>query len=205
MFDQLFEFEGTKSMFVSTKPGTREDYKAQFKNHNLPILQHMYMGSRTTPLKCMITGTEGFQEFPCIVQKRPMMRFRIEFNHIRQRAAQGRQAGTSIDKNPNYGPSELFRSRGLDERRYRKDLIEFMCMMPVDADAHKWITQSSAYGDITLVNFATQHWPWHLQNEQNFLEICDHFQLDGLKYDQFVDHLSNIHHAPIHQRLSIRG
>jgi hypothetical protein len=198
---QLFEFKGQLPMFISTKPtSSGENRKAYYKNYNLPILQHMYMGDSKQPLHCVINQTPAFTEFPCVVQKKPLMRFRIEFNHIRQRAAEGRQAGSSIDKNCSYGPSELFRSRALDDPKYRGDLIEFMTMMPVDADAHKWITQSSAYGDITLTDFPHRHWPWHLKTAENFSEICTSYGLEFLNYDQFIDHLSGVHHRPIQER-----
>jgi hypothetical protein len=202
LFDQLFEFQGQLPMFISTKPdSSAENRKAHYKNYNLPILQHIYMGDPKSHLACVVNRTPAFAEFPCIVQKRPLTRFRIEFNHIRQRAAEGRQAGHSIDKNPQYGPSDLFRSRGLDDPKYRLDLIEFMTMMPVDADAHKWITQSSAYGDITLVDFAPEFWPWHLQSPENFRDVCERYKLEFLDYDQFIDHLSSPHHPPVHERV----
>lgn len=203
ILDQLFE--GMEpAQFVSTRPGSAgEDRKAHYKNHNLPILQHIYMGNRAQDLECVINKTPGFRPFPCIVQKKHLLRFRIEFNHIRQRAAEGRQAGASIDKNPQYGPSDLWRSRALDDRKYQKDLVEFMTMMPVDADAHKWITQSSAYGDITLTDFHTEHWPWHLKSRANFEEICGAYNLDFLDYDQFIEHLSSVNYPPVSERLTL--
>jgi len=202
LFEELFDFQGTRLMFTSTKPdSSSENRKAHYKNYNLPILQHIYMGDSRRQLACAVNKTPAFSEFPCIVQKKPLTRFRIEFNHIRQRAAEGRQAGSSIDKNSNYGPSDLFRSRALDDPKYRRDLIEFMTMMPVDADAHKWITQSSAYGDITLVDFAPAYWPWHLQSKANFDDVCTTYGLEFLDYDQFIDHLSNPHHPPVAQRI----
>jgi len=201
LFEELFECTGAKNRFVSTKPGTKEDYKARFKNHNLPILQYVYMGDTGTELACTVNHTPAFAEFPCIVQKKPLTRFRMEFNHIRQLAAEGRQAGSSVDKHETYGPADLFRSRPLDDPKYAVDLVEFMTMMPVDADAHKWITQSSAYGNITLVDFAQANWPWHLQTKTNFDSVCDQYALDFLDYDQFIDHLSDIRYPPVRQRL----
>jgi hypothetical protein len=203
-YNDLFEDAMDTNVFVSTKPqSSSENRKARYKNHNLPILRHMYMGDPDRELECMINGTSGFQEFPCIVQKRPLLRFRIEFNHIRQRAAEGRQAGASMDKNPLYAPSELWRSRELDCPQRQCDLVEFMTMMPVDADAHKWITQSSAYGDITLVDFPQQYWPWHLQSQSTFSQFTACYGLESLDYQDFIDHLSSNTQPPIRERLRI--
>lgn len=188
-------------MFTSTKPGTREDLKAHFKNHNLPILQHMYMGSPTVPLSCTVNSTPAFCNWPCVVQNKPMVRFLIEFNHIRQLATDKRQAGTSVDKSTGHDPSHLMRSRALDNPKHQADLVEFMTMMPVDANAHKWITQSSAYGNIVLTNFDYKNWPWHLKSSHNFKSFTSHYGLGSLDYHQFIDHLSNINHPPIRQRL----
>jgi hypothetical protein len=190
-------------MFISTKPGSREDRKAYFKNHNLPILQEIYKGSREAPLTCCIFGTPPFMNFPCIVQKKNMDRFRIQFNHVRQKASSTRQSGISVDKHSIYEPSGLFRNRCLDDPKYKIDLIEFMTMMPVDVEAHSYISQSSAYGDITLKDFPKEYWPWHLQSPENFKYICDKYQLNFLDYNWFIDHLGNIDHPSIRDRVKI--
>jgi hypothetical protein len=187
-------------MFASTKPGAAgEDRKARIKNHNLPILQHLYMGSRDQPLTCSVTGTPAFVSWPCVVRKQPMQRFRLDFNHIRQQQTGLRYAGTSLDKG-RYGPSDIFRTLALDREVYKRDLIEFMTIMPVSTEYHSYISQSSAYGDVTLKNFKRKIWPWALRTKSNFGKFTEAYGLDFLDYEQFIDHLSDITHPPIRSR-----
>lgn len=187
-------------MFTSTKDSYQENRKAELKNYNLPILQYMYMGSPMTPLQCSITQTAAFVAWPCIVQNKTLNYFRLDFNHIRQRATETRCAGTSVDKD-RYGPSDIFRARRLDNPKYVKDLVEFMCMMPISTEYHAYVSQSSAYGDITLSNFEHKYWPWHLKSEANFAEFTQKYSLDFIPYNKFIEHLSTITHSPIRQRL----
>jgi hypothetical protein len=190
-------------MFVSTKDTYSENRKAIIKNHNLPILQHMYMGNKSVELKCVINGSSAFHYQDCYVRKTPVTFFRIDFNHIRQRQSEGRQAGQSVDKGQ-AGPSEIFRGRWLDRPDYRRDLIEFMTIMPVCTEEHARISQSSAYGDITLLNFDKKYWPWHLQSEDNFNNFVKTWKLNAVEnftYERFIDHLSNIEHPNIRKRI----
>ena len=187
-------------MFTSTKDTYNENRKAELKNYNLPILQYMYMGNPLTPLQCSITQTPAFVTWPCIVQNRPLNYFRLEFNHIRQRATETRCAGVSVDKD-RYGPSDIFRAKHLDKTRNVKDLVEFMCMMPISTEYHSYVSQSSAYGDVTLNNYEHRYWPWHLKSEANFAEFTQKYNVNFIDYSKFVDHLSTITHSPIRQRL----
>lgn len=190
-------------MFVSTKDTYGENRKARIKNHNLPILQHMYMGDKNIELKCMINGSSAFHYQNCWVRNTPITFFRIDFNHIRQRQSEGRQAGQSVDKG-HAGPSELFRARWLDRLDYQRDLIEFMTIMPVCTEEHSRISQSSAYGNITLLNFDKKYWPWHLQSDDNFNNFVKTWKLNSIKnftYERFIEHLSDINHPNIRKRI----
>jgi hypothetical protein len=186
--------------FESTKPGAAgEDRKARVKNHNLPILQHMYMGDPKEPLRCLITGTPAFVSWPCLVRGQHMQRFRIDFNHIRQRAQAGKQSGISVDKG-RYDPSHLFRSYELDNKWHKPQLIEFMTMMPVCTEYHSYISQSSSYGDIVLSNYDRQQWPWHLRTKKNFNSFVKQYDLAHLDYKTIIDHLNDIDQPKISSR-----
>ena len=192
-------------MFISTKPGAyQEDRKAQIKNHNLPILQHMYMGDNTAPLKCLITQTPGFIKVNDFVTGNSKLRFRLDFNHIRQRASIKSHAGHSVDKGPRV-PSGIFRETkfndGFNEKRY---LFEFMTIIPVCTEYHSYISQDSAKGDITLQNFKKEYWPWVLQTKKNYNIFCNTYDIGGIEYEQFVDHLSHIEYPSIGSRLDYK-
>ena len=171
--------------------------KARIKNHNLSILQMMYNGDPLKPLRCVITKRKGFVDFPCLYTNVDKQRFDVDFNHIRQRQQGLCVAGDSIDKR-NYDPSSIFRSVYLDKNP--QALIEFMTIMPVCQEYHRYITQDSALGHITLTNFQRNHWPWVLKNATNFNKFCKRYNLK-LDYQWFIDHLSNIDHPGIGERL----
>jgi len=185
--------------FVSTKPGAyQEDRKAEIKNYNLPILQYMYMGNCDTPLECLITKTPGFIAVNDFVTGRQKTRFRLDFNHIRQRASENRHAGHSVDKGSRV-PSGIFRETRFDnDLRY---LFEFMTIMPISTEYHSYISQDSAKGNITLTNFKKEYWPWVLQSKKNYNDFCGDYNLNGVKYEEFIDHLSHIHYPSINDRL----
>ena len=191
-------------MFESTKPGAyQEDRKAEIKNHNLPIIQYMYMGSRDTPLGCVVSKTPAFaitKDYGNPGQTK--RRFRIDFNHIRQRCTYNRAAGISLDKGVRL-PSGIFRETRFDSDfvKHARLLIEFMAIMPVCTEVHTNITQDSQKNHITLNSFEQHEWPWVLQSAKNFNQFCNDFDLGDFNYDQFIDHLSDIDHAPLHKRL----
>jgi hypothetical protein len=190
-------------IFESSKPGAYgEDRKAKIKNYNLPILRYMWMGSRDKELTCAITGLPGFRtDVPDIVTGLPKTRFTLEFNHIRQEAYVASHAGISKDKCGT--PSAVFRGTYLDAD-YVSDkinLIEFMCIIPVNKEYHKYISQDSAKGNITLQNFPKDKWTWVLQNKKNFNQFIQDMNLNGLEYDDMIDHLSDIDHPNIRKRL----
>jgi len=190
--------EGLKFHFTPTNLElSRECGKARYKNMNLPVLQELYHGDPLHPLTCTITGEIGFSDWPDLLTNQSKQRFEIDFNHIRQRANYGRQGGISVDK-WDTDPSAIFREKSLEDSR--PDLIEFMCVMPVCKRAHRWITQDSAKGDITLQHFKQQYWPWHLQSKRNFNSIVKKYDL-GLDYEWFIDHLSTIDHPAINDRV----
>ena len=199
--NKLFELpKDFLMMFESTKPGAHgEDRKARIKNHNLPILQHMYMGDPAEPLRCAMTGTPAFVAWPCVVRGSHMQRFRIDFNHIRQRALANKQSGISVDKG-RYDPSHLFRTYELDSHWYKSTLIEFMTIMPVSTEYHSYISQSSSYGDIVLNNFDRKTWPWHLRSKKNFNSFAKQYGLEHLDYALFIDHLNDIDQPSVGSR-----
>ena len=191
-------------MFESTKPGAyAEDRKAKIKNHNLPILQYMYMGSRHTPLACLVSKTPAFVTTPHFGNPgQTKLRFRIDFNHIRQWCSASRQSGTSLDKGTRI-PSGIFRDARFDSDlvHHTEYLIEFMTIMPVCTEMHSYISQDSAKNNITLNSFDPSMWPWVLQSAQNFRQFCGDLNIKGLDYHAFIDHLSDIDHPPLQDRL----
>jgi hypothetical protein len=180
---------------------SQECAKARYKNMNLPVLQELYHGDALHPLSCTITGEIGFSTWPDLISKSQKQRFEIDFNHIRQRASPGRQGGDSVDK-WHLDPSAIWRTVSLAHTP--EDLVEFMCSMPVSKRAHRWITQDSAMGDITLRHFEKQYWPWHLQSKRNFDRIVNKYNL-GLDYAWFIDHLSNVDYPKINLRVKYKG
>jgi hypothetical protein len=190
-----------KKMFESTKPGASgEDRKAEIKNWNLPILQFMYHGNPNTDLHCVISKAPAFQEYKCIVRKKVINCFNIDFNHIRQFQTGHKSAGISLDKGP-MPPSGMFRAEWLDSEVKRTSLIEFMTMMPVSSTIHSYITQSSAYDHITLENYEHKHWPWVLKSQKNFDKFTKKFKIDFLEYDKFINHLIDINSSNIRKRI----
>lgn len=170
--------------------------KARVKNYNLPLLQYLYHGDELQPLSCLLSGLPGWIDFPCLVNSKPKQRFNIDFNHIRQRKNPNRVAGNSVDKGAK-APSSIFREIYLSKSPY--DLAEFLCIMPISQEYHSYITQDSAIGDITLLNFPASSWPWFLKTQSNF----DNIKQYGLSinYTSFIDHLSDISHDSIRMRM----
>lgn len=190
-------------MFISTKPSSYgENRKAEIKNYNLPFLQHMYMGNPDMPLQCLITKTSAFVKVPDIITGQDKIRFRLDFNHIRQEASDNRHAGKSLDKSGT--PSAIFRENRFDQTVYNKRyLFEFMTILPVCEEYHSYISQDSAKGNITLLNYKKEYWPWILSEEKNYNEFCKIYNIEGIPYELIIDHLSNINHPSIFKRLSI--
>lgn len=173
--------------------------KAQLKNYNLPILQYMYNGDETSPLKCLISGRPGWVDFPCLISEENKQRFDIDFNHIRQEQSGNQVAGKSKDKSK-YSPSDIFRTKRLDEHPIL--FYEFLTIMPISQEYHSYITQDSALGHITLAHFDKKYWPWALQSEENYLALLSKYNMESnIKYDWLIDHLSNINHPPLYQRI----
>ena len=191
-------------LFKSTKPNSHsENRKASIKNHNLPILQYLYMGSRDAPLACLITKTPAFietKDFGNIDSTK--VRFRLDFNHIRQKPTDKCHSGVSLDKCTR-APSAIFRETRFDDDYVQNSeyLIEFMTIMPICSEMHSYISQDSAKNAITLKSFDHNEWPWVLQSEENFNQFCKDLNLPGLNYKQFIEHLSDIDQPPLQQRL----
>jgi hypothetical protein len=162
----------------------------------------MYNGNPVKPLQCVITGEPAFIEFKDIVTKKNKLRFRLDFNHIRQKSNDLRTAGASLDKSDK-PPSGYFRDIRLDrgDMPARLALLEFMTIMPISAEVHHYISQDSQKGDITLENFDKKFWPWVLKSEKNYNKFCGDYNLDGIGYENFIEHLSNIDNHPLHKRV----
>ena len=111
------------------------------------------------------------------------------------------QAGTSKDKGM-YDPSHIFRSKRLNENPIL--LLEFMTIMPVSQEIHKYITQDSALNHITLANFDSKYWPWILQSKSNFDQFTNSFGLTEIDYNWFIDHLSDINQPTISSRVTVK-
>lgn len=200
--------------FTPTKDSSGELSKARVKNANLPYLQFMYYGDPEQPMRCLITGESGFYHGKDYGTGLPKVRFRLDFNHIRQRCNDLRTAGESVDKCDT--PSAMFRGKYLcPEHRNRDykfawrqrtrelDAFEFMTIMPILSEEHAYITQDSAKSDIVLTNFDKSTWAWCLQNADNFeatkrfLGIVHY----NVEYDFIIDHLSNIEYEDLYTRL----
>ena len=164
--------------------------KAEIKNYNLPILQYWFNGNPETELKCLVSNTFGFLDFPNIVTGDARQRFTIDFNHIRQKSSVSCRSGISVDK-LKYDPSHLFRTYYLDQERYKISLIEIMTTIPINTLYHKFISNDSAKSDITLLNFKQEWWPWGLKNKENFDLFCKKYHLN-LDYNKFISLLSDI-------------
>jgi hypothetical protein len=204
------------NFFTPTVHKCKEINKARVKNANLPFLQYMYHGDPEKSLHCLITKNPGFVDIPDFGTGEQKQRFTLDFNHIRQRCTDARQAGNSVDKG-HHDPSHIFRSRYLDpnyrgpnykynyrQRERELDVFEFMCIMPITSEIHSYITQDSAKSNITLKNFPKETWALCLQNEDYFETIKKGFNIqhfDYITYDWFIDHLSNIEYDSIRTRL----
>jgi hypothetical protein len=185
-----------KYFFTPTKDSYGESSKANFKNHNLPILQHWYNGKPYQPIKCLITKQIGFYNFPDIVTQQDKQRFTCEFNHIRQVQDGGCRSGVSIDKR-NYDPSAIVRAVQLDNPSKKIDLLELMTTMTLNKQIHSFVSQDSAKSHITLDNFKQEWWPWGLKKKKNFCKFVEQYNLTDINYDKFIEMLRNINHPSV--------
>ena len=199
----MIQISENVQLFKSTDTSKRgENRKAIIKNYNIQILQFMYGGSTSTALCCAISGQPAFELVPDYVTKVPKLRLGTDFNHIRQQANSSRRSGNSLDKKVNYEPSEVFRSGKLDESLRVNSLIEFMTIMPISKGHHSYISQDSAKGDLTLLNFHKSTHTWILKSKRNF----DKFMRDlgvncDMSYVDLIDHLSDINYPSIYDRV----
>ena len=187
-----------KYQFVPTSDKYNEIRKTKIKNHNLPILQFLYNGDELEPLKCLISNEPGWENVPDRITGQDKLRFNIDFNHIRQEQLGNKQAGISKDKGAS-SPSELFRTVRLDEDKNKAYLVEFMTIIPISQKHHSYVSQDSAMGHISLYNYTIDEWPWFLENDTNFKEVCKRYNLQ-YSYSWFVDHLNEINYPSIHSR-----
>jgi len=203
--------------FTPTLETSGEISKARIKNANLPFLQMMYNGDPLEPLRCLITGRLGWLDVPEFGTGVNKKRFILDFNHVRQRVTQSRQAGTSVDKGSFGDPSGWWRTRYLDpehrgpnyrywhrQRDRELDVFEFITIMPITSEMHSFVTQDSAKNNLTLQDFNKQSWAWCLQNEDNFNTIKEYFNIEHfahVTYEWLIDHMSNIEYSSIRQRL----
>jgi hypothetical protein len=204
LFNTLFDHRLKERMFTSTLPTSyKENRKAQIKNHNLPILQYIYHGDHEEPLHCLLTGEPGFVTVPNWATGEARLRFRIDFNHIRQKSNDLRHGGKSLDK-MGLDPSAVFRERRLDSPGCRRDLLEFLTIMPITTEQHSYITQDSAKHDITLACFPKTTWPWALRSQDNWQRVCRRYGIEGISWREWIDHLSTTEALPLAERLKYR-
>ncbi len=200
--------------FTPTSKSSGEWRKARIKNWNLPILQFMYNGDEKEPLKCMISGASGWKVTDDFANPgKTKTRFTIDFNHVRQKCTSTRQSGTSLDKS-GVSPSDIFRGSYFSPSKttpgYWQDqarisnVVEFLTIMPVSTEYHSYITQDSAKNDITLSNFKQTEWIWALRSKDNFNEVQKALRFK-LSYDWLIDHMSDISHDPICERIEQIG
>ena len=190
-------------LFKSTDINKRgENRKAIIKNYNIQILQFMYGGDTSTSLCCAISGQPAFELVPDYITKLPKLRLGTDFNHIRQKSTSTRHSGNSLDKKEGYEPSEVFRAGKLDEKPRINELIEFMTIMPVSKGHHSYISQDSAKGDLTLLNFHKSTHTWILKSRRNFNKFMREVGVEcDMTYDDLIDHLSDINYPSIYDRV----
>lgn len=195
--------------FIPTASTSGEYRKARIKNANLPILQYIYNGNEQAPLECKISKTHGWVNVSDYGTKINKSRFRIDFNHVRQKCTSKRQSGKSLDKG-NKSPSDIFRGSYFDpgmvgpgtnkDFERKLNLIEFLTIMPVCTEYHSYISQDSAKSDLTLNSFPKDTWIWALQNSNNFEIVKEKYRFN-LDYEWFIDHMTNIHYDNIRTRI----
>ena len=194
--------------FTPTCNKSGEVRKAHYKNLNLAVLQHWYMGNPHTELRCLLTGSPGWVDVPNIVTGDTSLRFRLDFNHIRQQnrfllgLTKTKSPGMSVDKTRD--PSAIFRSTDLAKADRRMQLLEFMCCMPVSMEYHKYVTQDSSLHHVCLADFPAASWPWGLQSQGNFEEFQSHYWGSVLiNYADFVTMLHDPLAAPFYTQFPI--
>ena len=171
----------------------------------------MYMGSADKDIRCIITGSKGFVSLKCPIRGTTLINL-VEFDHIRKKLNPTKTTcpGTSIDKSRRstgtlIAPSDLFRTYKLNEWQNKVRMYEFMAMMPLSVAAHKLLSYGSSYADMTLKDFdkcyGKDSRPWVIRNAANFNKFRDKYDLGNITYTWFINHLSNIDHAPIFERI----
>lgn len=136
------------------------------------------------------------------------MRFRVDFNHIRQQnrfllgLTRVKSPGVSVDKT--HDPSSLFRSRDLSRVENRMSMLEFMCCNVVSVEEHKFITQDSSKNHISLDHFPEDTHPWGLQCRDNFEQFQNCYWGSTLiDWEEFTDLLRDPLAPPFWHRFQI--
>lgn len=188
------------------KPG--EIKKAYFKNLNLPVLQHIYMGDPSRPLTCLLTGETGWVSVPDLITGEPKTRFRLDFNHIRQRnrfllgLTRVKSPGTSVDKVRD--PSSIIRACDLSKATNRIRLMEMICCIPLTLERHKYVTQDSSLNHVSLAYFPAHSWPWVLQSRDNFEQVQQQYWGSTLvDYDQLITMLMDPLAEPFYTQFTL--
>lgn len=196
------------ALFQPTCDRAGEIRKAYYKNLNLPILQHIYMGDPNTALTCLLTGEPGWASVRDLATGEIKRRFRLDFNHIRQRngfllgLTRVKSPGASVDKVRD--PSMTVRARDLSLFRNRLDLMEMICCIPLTLEQHKYVTQDSSLNHISLANFPASSWPWVLQSRDNFEQVQTKYWGSVLvDYDQLITMLMDPMEQPFYTRFPI--
>ncbi len=171
--------------FTPATNAPAEIKRAHIKNHNLSILNYIYFGDEDFELICSLSKTEAFVEVWSPTRQSLVLRFRLDFDHIRQ------QDKSSIDSLLKSGPSEIFRGFKLDDPSYKHKLLEMLCCWPISTEYHSYKSDDAKHGNIVLTDYEEKLWPWHLKSKNNFDEVCKRFKLD-LDYEKFINALSDV-------------
>ena len=181
--------------WINNTDSTSEVRRSKNRNANAIHLQYMYNGDSMVPLKCLMTDTVGIVQRPVPLKESVISMMDIEFNHIVQ------INGVSIHKS-NTEPSDLFRGADMSNRPER--LLEFMKIIPLAPNVHKYITtlskQKDMNIDINILKEISKHYtgsythgiPWVLKNKNNFNIFCEDYNLNllNLDYEGFIKSLT---------------
>ncbi len=195
-------------LFKPTADTASERRKAHYKNLNVAILQHWYQGDPQLELRCSLTAAPAWLPDLDRVTGEPVLRFRVDFNHIRQQnrfllgLTRVKSPGVSVDKTRD--PSAIFRSQDLSLAGNRMFMLEFMTCNVVSVEQHKFITQDSSKNHISLSNFPEASHPWGLQCRDNFELFQQRYWGQVLiDWEEFTDLLKDPLAPPFWHRFQI--
>lgn len=169
--------QGDGKIRISVKL-SRARSKAQFREHNIPILREMHEGNKDTPLRCKFTGAL-VEDIKIKWRNGEMDRGNsYDFHHILV------DNGISVHKT--LAPGEILRNYRLDQPKNRDKLIDFMRTVVTDRGHHNVIHRTLTQG---IERYYIKQRPWVLKNKRNFNKFCKKYNL-LLNYEDFILELS---------------